>query len=86
METKYLLAIRLLLREHKYLAVSFYGMVMANKAITAFIISMLLNIHLFVSLAQARIERDQASHRMVQIEFINDSLEGRNTKFYNYHE
>lgn len=86
METKYLLAIRLLLRGHKYLAVSFYRMVMANKALTAFIISMLLNIHLFVSLAQARIERDQASHRMVQIEFINDSLEGRNTKFYNFHE
>lgn len=72
METKYLLAIRLLLRGHKYLAVSFYRMVMANKTLTAFIISMLLNIHLFVSLAQARIERDQANHRM--------------TKFYNFHE
>ena len=86
MKTNYKLAMGLLLRGHKYLVVSFYRTVMAHKALTAFIISLLLNIHLFVSLAQARIERDQASHRMVQIEFINDSLEGRNTKFYNFHE
>lgn len=49
METKYLLAMRLLLRGHKYLAVSFYRTVMANKALTAFIISLMLNISLCVS-------------------------------------
>lgn len=86
METKYLLAMRLLLRGLNYLVVSFYRTIMAHKALTAFIISLLLNIHLFVSLAQARIERDQASHRMAQIEILNDSLEGRNIKYYNYNE
>lgn len=86
METKYLLAMRLLLRGLNYLVVSFYRTVMAHKALTAFIISLLLNIHLFVSLAQARIERDQASRRMAQIEILNYSLEGRNIKYYNYNE
>lgn len=86
METNYLLAMKLLLRGHKYLAVSFYRTVMAHKALTAFIISLMINIHLFVSLAQARIERDQASHRMAQIEYINDSREGKSVKYFNYHE
>lgn len=81
MKTNYVLGLRMLLRGHKYLAVSFYRTVMAHKALTAFIVSLLLNIGLFFSLIEARTERDRINHHATMVELINDSLENKSIRY-----
>lgn len=81
MKTNYLLGLMMLLRGHKYLAVSLYRTVMAHKALSAFIVSLLLNIGLFFSLVEARTERDRINHHATMVELINDSLEFKNIRY-----
>lgn len=74
METKYWEAGRCLRKGSMLLAMSLYATVMNNKALSAFVVSFVVNISLFCALTQARVERDRMNHYATQVELENDSL------------
>ena len=61
------------------LAVCVYRTIMANKALSLLIVSVLANCALVVALAQERAENDCISQHNMELEIENDSLGGTST-------
>lgn len=55
-----------------------------HKALTALVISVILNIYLVGIVAAERTQRDASSKKMWEIECENDSLKMSNVKYYNF--